>query len=95
LGVITQPAFEDAVSDDVTDLTAVYETAVRRKRSIEAGEDGEVVDVAIPTKVVRIAADLPQFTFGAGNHQDLEEGKRYKLPLPVVNHLEEKGYIWH
>jgi hypothetical protein len=95
LGTITQPNFQDAVSDEVTDLTGPFEAQVRRQREIHAGEDGEVVDVAIPSKIGRMAADLPQWTFGAGNFIDLEEGRRYKFSLPQYTHLDEKGYLWH
>jgi hypothetical protein len=60
----------------------------------EVSEYG-VVEVEVPSVVVRVNSDLPQVTIGAGNLYDFEEGRQYKVPKHVADHLEEKGYVWH
>lgn len=47
------------------------------------------------TAVIRVNEDLPDMTFGVGNHYSFEVGKQYRVPKDVADHLEEKGYVWH
>jgi len=55
----------------------------------------EVVDVKRADRELRVNTDLEQVTFGAGNHYDFQEGRRYKVPADLYDHLDEKGYVWH
>lgn len=43
----------------------------------------------------KVRETLEQVTIGAGNHYTFEEGKTYKYPKYIYDHLEEKGMIWH
>lgn len=45
--------------------------------------------------VIRVNTDLEDVTIGAGNNYTFLEGQRYKVPLHVAQHLEEKGFIYH
>lgn len=67
-----------------------------RKRQAEA----DVVDAGViiadeATAIIRVNEDLDNVTIGAGNHYSFEMGVRYRVPLHVALHLEEKGYVWH
>lgn len=44
------------------------------------------------TRVIRMDVDVDQVTYGAGNHVDLKEGRRYNLPAGMAQGLIEKGY---
>lgn len=43
----------------------------------------------------KVRETLEMVTIGAGNHYTFEEGKTYKYPKHIYDHLEEKGMIWH
>lgn len=43
----------------------------------------------------RVNETLEQVTIGHAQHYDFEEGRTYKAPRRIYNHLEEKGLIWH
>lgn len=45
--------------------------------------------------VIRIAADIEDMTFGAGNLYTFAEGRRYRVPRYIAVHLEEKGLVYH
>lgn len=58
--------------------------------------------VEIKDKVVemRVNSDIDQMTFGKNpdgtlNNFDFEEGRRYKVPQAIYDHLDELGYVWH
>jgi len=72
---------------------------VRRKVGAEptvAGPiDYGVQVVESPTTTIRVNADLEQVTIGLGNTFTFEEGKQYRVPQFVADHLEERGYVWH
>lgn len=61
--------------------------------------DDEVVtqDVEVQEKIVefRVNEDLENVTIGQGTNYNFFEGKKYRAPKHIYNHLEEKGYIWH
>lgn len=48
----------------------------------------------MPKATIVATADLPMVTIGAGNHYDFEEGRTYKVPRNVADHLVEKGYAY-
>lgn len=53
------------------------------------------VQVEVPVKTFRVNSTLENMTFGHGNTYSFEEGRTYKAPKALYDHLEEKGYIWH
>lgn len=57
----------------------------------------EVRDVDLGEEIVtfRVNEDLDKVTIGQGNTYDFEEGRKYRGPRRVRDHLEEKGLIWH
>ena len=48
-----------------------------------------------PTVVIRVNSTLEHLTFGAGTDYNFEEGRQYRVPRALADHLEEKGYVWH
>lgn len=90
LGLITAPAPE--FEDTVTDLSAVKKQIMRPEVT---ESDVEVVEVQRPEREIRVNSDLVDCTIGVDNHYTFEEGKRYRVPAHVADHLEEKGYVWH
>lgn len=63
-------------------------------------QDGEVEvtkDVDVNEEIVkfRVNETLEQVTIGAGRNYDFEEGREYRAPKYIYDHLEEKGLIWH
>lgn len=56
---------------------------------------GNSVEVEVPMKTFRVNTTLDMMTFGHGNNYDFEEGRVYKAPKYIYDHLEEKGFVWH
>lgn len=68
----------------------------------QVGSDGELevteVDVVDPRyQAVRFRAseDLEAITVGQGREFNLKSGRTYEAPRWVVEHLDDKGLVWH
>lgn len=61
---------------------------------VDLGEIPEEVEVSKATRVIRINATVDP-TIGVGNEYHFEEGRKYRVPAHVADHLDEKGYVWH
>lgn len=48
-----------------------------------------------PDKTFRASATVENMTFGVGNHYTFEEGRQYKVPGPLYDHLDRLGYVYH
>lgn len=48
-----------------------------------------------PTRVVIPNTKIEQMTWGAGNHLDFEEGRKYTVPVELARHLESKGLLYN
>lgn len=92
-----------AESDEIHDVTTPQKRA-EMERAPATRAAGSVKVVGAPslpeadkegTVVIRINSDLEEVTIGAGNVFTFHEGERYRVPLKVAQHLEEKGYVWH
>ena len=81
--------------DEVTDLSDAAVTPFAAPADPGTVEFVTDVEVANPTREFRVNTTLENVTIGKDNHYTFEEGRRYKAPLSVYNHLEEKGLIWH
>ena len=79
-----QKAPEDAKTEE--EAKAEDESGVAVRRQVEVKE--EIVSF-------KVRETLEMVTIGAGNHYTFEEGKTYKYPKYIYDHLEEKGMIWH
>jgi hypothetical protein len=75
---------EEAAKSEVVSL-------VPERRDVEQG----TVRVEVPFKTIRVNSTLEHMTFGHGSDYTFEEGRTYKVPREVADHLEEKGYVWH
>lgn len=47
-----------------------------------------------PTKTIIPITTLEQVTFGAGQHYNFEEGRKYVVPVELARHLSSKGLLW-
>jgi uncharacterized protein (DUF934 family) len=79
-------AYEAEVS--VTDLTVNPEAPTVLDEVESVG-----VSLADDQVVIRLAENLDQMTFGAGQYYSFEAGKKYKVSKALAAHLEEKGYV--
>lgn len=57
-------------------------------------EEEEEVLLETPTRVIVPNTNLEQMTFGAGNHYNFEEGRKYTVPVELARHLSAKGLLW-
>lgn len=104
---VDEVVVDDGDEDDVTiieELKKSDDPAVKRllsmfhRQKARAEADIEtqgVVNVDDATVVIRVNADIEQMTLGVGNHYNFEAGSRYRVPIHVARHLEEKGLVWH
>lgn len=53
------------------------------------------IEVSEEWRVIRTNEDVEDMTFGVGTLYSFHAGQKTKVPVPVADHLEEKGYIWH
>lgn len=53
------------------------------------------LEVANPTRTMRVNTPLEQMTFGHGTSYNFELGRRYKVSKPLYDHLDELGYVYH
>lgn len=47
-----------------------------------------------PTRTIIPNTTLESVTFGAGQHYNFEEGRKYVVPVELARHLESKGLLW-
>lgn len=47
------------------------------------------------TAIIRVNEDLENVTIGHGHNYDFMMGQRYRVPIHVAAHLEEKGFVYH
>lgn len=78
-----QAVFDDSVQD------------VAGPTLTETDEQGEVIYVEAPARVIRVNSTIEDMTFGAGNNYTFKEGQQYRVPAVLADHLEELGYVWH
>lgn len=61
----------------------------------EVEEVGAPVNTDEMPVVIRAKETIENMTFGVENHYSFQEGRQYKVPKRVADHMEEKGLIWH
>jgi hypothetical protein len=52
------------------------------------------IELESPTRTIIPLITLDQVTFGAGNHYNFEEGRKYVVPVELARHLSSKGLLW-
>lgn len=96
----------DLTSEDVINEPPVVQEADQDKYQPVAAKPQDVgpgaeeiqvqeVEVAEPVREFRVNEDLENVTIGQGNNYNFYEGKKYRAPKHVYDHLDEKGYVWH
>lgn len=78
----------EAANEERTEVVDLSDTA-------RAVSEGGLVEVEQPLRTFRVNSTIEEMTFGAGNSYTFEEGRTYKAPKPLYDHLEELGYVWH
>jgi hypothetical protein len=86
------------------DVVAEAELLLQREGHRDQGstdDDVQILDAegvvakGPETRLIRVNSDLKDVTIGAGNLYTFLEGEKYRVPMNVADHLEEKGYVWH
>lgn len=84
----------DADTDDAPRVIGTGDAAIE-----ELDEPAPTPGAAVPDLnekvVIRVNADLEDVTLGYGNVYSFIEGRRYRVPRWVADHLDSKGLIWH
>ena len=83
---------------DLRNEIDLYNEKHRMVRNPEAEDGVEVVDVEDPTMQpvkFRCSESLDQVTVGKDREFNLEEGRIYMAPRWVVEHLDDKGLVYH
>lgn len=52
------------------------------------------IELETPTRTIIPLVNLEQVTFGAGQHYNFEEGRKYVVPVELARHLSSKGLLW-
>lgn len=71
-----------------------YSQGPHTETAAAALEVAEEVQLEEPTKTIIPITTLEQMTFGAGNHYNFEEGRKYVVPVELARHLASKGLLW-
>lgn len=90
--VATQPPVVQEADQDK--YQSVPEQSTNAGPGVEEIEVQEV-EVATPIREFRVNETLENVTIGQGNNYNFYEGKKYRAPKNVYDHLDEKGYVWH
>lgn len=61
------------------------------KSALEVADE---IQLEEPTKTIIPITTLEQMTFGAGQHYNFEEGRKYVVPVELARHLASKGLLW-
>ena len=68
----------------------------RRGLSYDEVEEvgGPVNNDDVPVEI-RAKETIENMTFGVDNHYSFQEGRKYRVPKRVADHMEEKNLVWH
>lgn len=86
--VLAAEAEAKRIATEVTDLTQSLPTTI-----IDEVESVGV-DLADDTEVVRVAEDIDNMTFVAGNYYTFKAGQKYKVPRDLANHLRSLRLLY-
>lgn len=98
-GVVT--TMDDEDEDEAPRLIGTGDMKIEELPDQKPATVGPGVVVQNPTQeylnekvVVRVNADLEEVTLGYGRTYSFLEGRRYRVPRWVAQHLEERGLTW-
>ncbi len=82
------------VEAEANDVPVDYSNGpITSVRSDELDVDREI-ELETPTRTIIPLTTLEQVTFGAGQHYNFEEGRKYVVPVELARHLSSKGLLW-
>lgn len=82
------------VENEINDIPVDYSNGpVTSVKTDELDVDKEI-ELEAPTRTIIPITNLEQVTFGAGNHYDFQEGRKYVVPVELARHLSSKGLLW-
>lgn len=82
---------EAEVNAQPIDYSQGPDTETVKAAELNVNDEIELVE---PTKTIIPITTLEQVTFGAGNHYNFEEGRKYVVPVELARHLSSKGLLW-
>lgn len=71
-----------------------YSQGPHTETAAAALEVADEIQLEEPTKTIIPITTLEQMTFGAGQHYNFEEGRKYVVPVELARHLASKGLLW-
>jgi hypothetical protein len=71
-----------------------YSKGPHTETAAAALEVADEIKLEEPTKTIIPITTLEQVTFGAGQHYNFEEGRKYVVPVELARHLASKGLLW-
>jgi hypothetical protein len=91
-----EPVQEVGGVEEATPVEPQAQTGHSHGPHVHAEVD-QTTDVEVEERkvVIRVNEDCPAVTIGYGKTYDFVEGQRYRVPLHVYEHLEEKGLVYH
>lgn len=81
------------VQAELDDIPVDYSEG-KAPKVVEEFDPEEDIVLEKPTRVIIPNTKIEQMTWGAGNHLDFEEGRKYTVPIELARHLESKGLLW-
>jgi hypothetical protein len=82
------------VENEINDVPVDYSNGpITSVMKDELDVDKEI-ELEAPTRTIIPLITLDQVTFGAGNHYNFEEGRKYVVPVELARHLSSKGLLW-
>ncbi len=82
------------VDAEVNSRPVDYSQGPNTETAAAALEVAAEIKLEEPTKTIIPITTLEQMTFGAGQHYDFEEGRKYVVPVELARHLASKGLLW-
>lgn len=99
---LTGDGDEDGEGDELIDAIVAKATdedagpsaeEAQQRHPAAVAQQSTPVQVEKASSLVRARYDLPQVTIGHGNTYDFEEGRQYRVPPNVANHLAERALV--
>jgi len=95
-GAVSSSQVTRARVDTLGDSINANPNNARRGLSYDEVEEvGGPVDDGDRPVVIRAKETIENMTFGVDNHYSFQEGRQYKVPKRVADHMEEKNLVWH
>lgn len=82
------------VENEINDIPIDYSAGPITQVPSDELEVDKEIELEAPTRTIIPLVNLEQVTFGAGQHYNFEEGRKYVVPVELARHLSSKGLLW-